>query len=175
MIRGLAEHVGGVALHKFWVARNLAFFIVDDVLDACDPTLDHDLRPRLYLDLVFRAIVHDLSKYHPDEAAAFARTAGRLRETTYGTEEYRALLREIKPAIERHYARNSHHPEHYDDGIAGMSYEDLIEMVADWGAAVRRHDDGDLDLSIAKNAERFGYNRNLEIALRATARQMRLL
>lgn len=175
MIKGMAQHVGGVALHKFWVARNLTLFVVDDVMDACDPTADRPLRPGLYADLALRGLVHDWSKYHPDEAMAFAKTSGALKVTPYGTEEYKALLRQIKPAIERHYRRHPHHPEHHRDGIHSMSEADLIEMVADWGAAVRRGPDGDLDRSIVENAERFGYDREREIELRGLARRMRLL
>lgn len=173
-LKGMAEHIGGVAVHKFWVARNLLLYCVDDVLDACAPLEENSLRPRLYAELAFRALIHDWSKYHPDEAIYFARTSAKLKTTTYGTEAYRELLRIIKPAITRHYARHPHHPEHYLGGVAEMSSSDLIEMVADWGAAVRRQKDGDLDFSITENAKRFHYSRDTEIQLRGIARRMRL-
>jgi hypothetical protein len=171
---GWIRHFAGTTTHKFWVARNISLFIIDDFLEGCSPMSD-DWDWRLWLDLAQRAVVHDLSKYSPDEAAAFAATSHRLRETEYGSAEYRGLLRVIKPAIERHYSRNSHHPEHHRNGIKGMSTADLIEMVADWGAAVRRHADGDLDRSIVQNADRFDYDRDTELRLRGIAMRMRLL
>lgn len=61
----------------------------------------------------------------------------------------------LKPAIEHHYQVNSHHPEHYPDGFAGMSLLDRIEMYCDWKAAVKRNKNGDLNKSIEINAKRF--------------------
>lgn len=175
ILRGIANHAFGTTVHKLWVARNLGLFVVDDFLRGCGPMDEEGWDWHLYGELAIRAVVHDLSKYAPDEALAFARTSHKLKTTTYGTDEYRALLREIKPAIDAHYRRNSHHPEHHHEGLAGMAKADLIEMVADWGAAVRRHDDGDLERSIIENAERFGYDRDTEIKLRGIAQRMRLL
>jgi uncharacterized protein DUF5662 len=174
MLKGMLRHVGGVTVHKFWVARNLALFILDDVLEACSP-IGPDFRPSLYADLAVRAARHDLSKYLPDEAIAFARTSDRLKVTEYGTDDYRRLLAMIRPAIERHYARNSHHPEHHHEGVRGMSEADVIEMIADWGAAVRRSANGDLERSIVENADRFEYDRDAEIKLRGIAARMRLV
>ena len=31
---------------------------------------------------------------------------------TYGSDEYKACLTEMKPALDHHYAANRHHPEH---------------------------------------------------------------
>lgn len=98
----------------------------------------------------------------------------------------------MKPAIDRHNAVNSHHPEHHgylecngcfkrwpkDYGgscdvcgygqftlrpnVAGMSLLDLIEMICDWKAATLRHNDGDIPRSIEINQERFGYSDELK-------------
>jgi hypothetical protein len=170
---GYLWHFGSTTLHKFWVAFHLMRWVFSDYLRA----LEHDDIPPLllWLELVKRALLHDLSKYRRDEAQGFARTIHRLGSTPYGTDAYKELLREIKPSIQRHYSRNRHHPEWHADGYEGMSRIDRIEMVADWGAAVRRHKDGDLERSITTNAERFGYGDNETIFLRSTARRMRLL
>ena len=37
-------------------------------------------------------------------------------------------------AISLHFARNTHHPEHYFSGVESMSLLDMIEMVCDWKA-----------------------------------------
>ena len=34
--------------------------------------------------------------------------------------------------------QNRHHPEYYEDGIAGMTLVDLEEMLSDWEAASHR-------------------------------------
>lgn len=49
-----------------------------------------------------------------------------ILQHSLGCDEYRACLREMKPALEHHYASNSHHPEHYSNGIQGMSLFDLL-------------------------------------------------
>lgn len=175
MTRGWFKHIVGTTTHKFWVARNLAAWVWCDYKDCLVDPLCEFPPVNLYAALAKRAIVHDLSKYSWTEAEGFARTSDRLRSTTYGTPEYAAMLRQIKPSIAHHYTRNSHHPEHHPEGICGMGKADRIEMVADWGAAVRRHADGDLDVSIKKNATRFDYGAGTELELRRFAVQMGLL
>lgn len=78
----------------------------------------------------------------------------------------------MKPALDHHYAHNRHHPEHFPDGIRGMSLLDLVEMLADWKAATERHADGDLARSIEINQARFGYGDELKVVLRNTAKDM---
>lgn len=106
-------------------------------------------------DLFERAVIHDYSKFSPEEFDDFERVTPRLKTLTYGSEEYRASLREIKPAIQHHYQVNSHHPEHYPDGINGMNLLDVIEMVCDWIAATERVKDGDIYKGLEINKERF--------------------
>src|SRR3981081_1185912 len=61
-----------------------------------------------------RALVHDASKLEPPEKEAFDVATPKLKDLKYGSDEYRAALREIKPALEHHYSANDHHPEHYE-------------------------------------------------------------
>jgi hypothetical protein len=42
-----------------------------------------------------------------------------------------------------------------------MDIVDLVEMLCDWKAATMRHDGGDIERSIAINAERFGISDQL--------------
>lgn len=74
---------------------------------------------------------------------------------TYGSDEYKKCLQAIKPALDHHYANNSHHPEHYKQGIDDMDLLDLVEMLADWKAASERHNDGNILKSIEINGKRF--------------------
>ena len=101
---------------------------------------------------------HDNSKLESPEREIYAEALPRLAGTSYGTPEYQALLDSIRPALDHHYANNRHHPEHHENGIRGMSLIDLLEMICDWCAAVKRHDDGDIRVSIQKNQKRFGYS-----------------
>jgi len=86
--------------------------------DSRADTIDHINTVRKFMgamiaNLKNRAYEHDQSKLEPPEKEAFDVLTPRLKNLTYGSEEYRACLREMKPAIEHHYANNSHHPEHY--------------------------------------------------------------
>ena len=90
---------------------------------------------------------------------------------TYGSDEYRQCLRDIKPAIEHHNAHNSHHPEYYPNGIDGMDLLDLLELVCDWKAASERHDDGDVLKSIEINEKRFKMSPQLAGILRNTIKR----
>jgi hypothetical protein len=120
-------------------------------------------------DLLARAEHHDASKLQTPEKEAFDIATPKLHGLTYGSEEYRAALREMKPAIEHHYSLNPHHPEFYGhDGIDGMSLVDLIEMLCDWKAATERHDDGDIKASLEHNEERFKIGGQLGMILRNT-------
>jgi hypothetical protein len=113
------------------------------------------------MSLLIRAEAHDASKLEAPEKEAYDALTPRLAGLTYGSDEYRATLKEMKPAIQHHYANNSHHPEHYEQGIAGMDLLDLIEMFCDWKAASLRHKDGDFAKSLEINKERFGISDQL--------------
>jgi hypothetical protein len=74
--------------------------------------------------------------------------------------------------IEHHYAANDHHPEHYPNGIAGMSLLSLIEMLADWKAAGERTREGSMRQSLEVNRRRFGPDDMLYGILENTAREL---
>jgi hypothetical protein len=117
---------------------------------------------RVIDDLKIRARDHDRSKFEDPEKEIFDEYTPKLAGTTYGSDEYRSYLAEMKVALDHHYAVNSHHPEHYPDGIRGMSLYDLVEMLCDWKAATLRHHDGDIRRSIEMNQARFGYSDELK-------------
>lgn len=111
--------------------------------------------------LLDRAMIHDASKLAEPEASAFAEVTDKLRTSTYGSKEYEAFRLQLGPALAHHYANNSHHPEHYPNGIDGMSVLDICEMICDWGASCKRHNDGNLFNSITKNRDRFAMSDQL--------------
>lgn len=114
-----------------------------------------EILTELAKELDARGSSHDASKLKSPEVEIFDAYTEKLKNVTYGSEEYKKYLAEMKPALDHHYAENKHHPEYYRDGIGGMNLIDLVEMWADWKAASERHADGDFDKSIEHNKERF--------------------
>lgn len=126
---------------------------------------------RAATDLLQRGEVHDLSKFSPEEVKTFTEFTPKLKGSTYGSDEYKAFLTEMKPALENHYANNRHHPEHFVNGMAGMNLIDLVECFFDWLASTKRHADGDIQRSITINAVRFDMPEMLSSIFRNTARE----
>lgn len=124
-------------------------------------------------ELLSRAMVHDNSKLRSPEKELFDEFTPKLKDSTYGSEEYKQFLNDLKPALDHHYAKNSHHPEHYANGVNGFDLFDLVEMFFDWKAATERHADGDIMRSITINKERFGLSDQLCDILRNTAVRLR--
>lgn len=106
-------------------------------------------------EFIERSIAHDQSKLESPEAEIFDIYTSKLRGCTYGSDEYKTYLKEMQVALDHHYKKNSHHPEHYPNGINGMNLFDLVEMLCDWKAATLRHADGDIYKSLEINSERF--------------------
>lgn len=146
-------------------------------MDSTQDTLDHIRKVQARIEeirnyLLGRAQLHDASKLVQPEKAGYDRLTTRLAEVVYGTDEYRAALAEAKDTIAHHYAVNSHHPEHYENGIAGMSLLDVIEMLCDWKAASERTKQGSITTSLAHNKERFGISDQLASILENTVKEL---
>jgi len=124
------------------------------------------------LEILKRCNSHDSSKLQKPEKPVYDEFTPKLRESTYGSDEYKAILKEIGPALKHHYENNSHHPEHFENGVNGMTLLDLIEMLADWKAATLRHDDGDIQKSLKINKERFGISDQLSEIFENTIKEM---
>ena len=112
--------------------------------------------------LAEKSILHDKSKLEDPEKPIFDEYEKKLKGLEYGSDEYKATLEEMKPAIKHHYEVNRHHPEHYENGMKGMNLLDLLEMFCDWKAAGERHETGDIKKSIEVNQKRFGYSDDLK-------------
>ena len=122
--------------------------------------------------LNIRAIRHDRSKLFDPEKSGYDQLTVKLKDCVYGSDEYRAALAEAKPIIEHHYAYNSHHPEHYKNGIAGMSLLDIVEMLCDWKAASERTKQGSIAQSLTHNKKRFGIDDQLAAILENTVKEL---
>lgn len=126
---------------------------------------------RLFTDkLTTRGVDHDRLKMKSPEVEIFTEFTPKLANTTYGSEEYKEFLEQMKPALEHHYANYRHHPEHFVDGVNDMNLIDLVEMICDWKASTLRHNDGNLLKSIEINAQRFGMSEQLTQILINTAK-----
>ena len=119
-----------------------------------------------------RAKDHDASKLEDPEKSTFDDATSRLKKLTYGSDEYKAQLELMAPALKHHYENNRHHPEHFDNGILGMDLVDLFEMICDWKAATERHSDGDIVESINKNQKRFKYSDDVKEILLNTIKNL---
>jgi len=124
------------------------------------------------VELLKRGEVHDESKLSEEELSIFVKYSPKLKSTTYGSPEYKQFLAEMKPALDNHYAKNSHHPEHFENGIRGMTLVDLVEMLLDWWASTKRHADGDIMRSIDLNERRFNIPPELADILKNTIRTL---
>jgi len=125
---------------------------------------------RFFTDkLTTRGELHDLSKMDSPEIELFAEHTDKLNQIEYGSDEYKAELEALKPALEHHYSHNRHHPEYHKEGISGMNLLDVTEMLCDWKASSERQKNGNLLKSIEINAERFNIDKQLMQILINTA------
>ena len=128
--------------------------------DSTVDTLKHQKRVCYYLieaskELLTRASIHDSSKLETPEKELFDEFSSKLASSTYGSPEYINFLEGLKDALDHHYQNNTHHPQHYEDGVDGMNLFDIIEMFYDWKAASERHGDGNFEDSLKLNKDRF--------------------
>lgn len=110
---------------------------------------------RLVIALEDRAIKHDDSKERSPEVEVFDVETPKLKQLVYGSQEYKDSLARLGPALEHHYKANRHHPEHFDNGVDGMTLVDLVEMFCDWMAASKRTKNGNPMKSVEVSVERF--------------------
>lgn len=113
-------------------------------------------------DIERRSLEHDASKMLDDEFSGFARINAIARVNKFGSEEYKASMKQERATIDLHFSRNSHHPERpqllgelaeADSGLpddytywsardrAHMTFLDVIEMVCDWWGARKGYGD----------------------------------
>lgn len=82
-----------------------------------------------------RAATHDNSKLQAPEKEGFDRRGPELKSRAFGSPEYQQALAEMGELLKHHYAANRHHPEHFENGVDGMTLLDVVEMICDWMAS----------------------------------------
>jgi len=145
--------------------------------DSTADTEQHIRKVQARMDVVIhelraRAEVHDASKLREPEKSGYDQLTAKLADVEYGSDAYRAALEEARPTIEHHYAVSPHHPEHWTNGIAGMSLLDVIEMLCDWKAASERTKQGSIAQSLGHNRMRFQIDDQLASILENTVREL---
>ena len=141
------------------------------MIDSTAETLDHIRRVNILLihvitNLLYRCISHDSSKLYGIEKDWLDRQSVKLNQLEYSP-TYLGELAEsdsgpsLEEFLKSHYKNNSHHPEHYENGINGMTLIDLVEMTCDWKAAGERHLNGSFKNSLDVNIKRFNINPQL--------------
>lgn len=146
--------------------------------DSTEYIEKHRRNVRYYMDemmsnLTERMCDHDKSKLQPPEKEMFDKSIPQLKELEYGTPEYKQALEDMGPGLAHHYENNSHHPEHFDNGIWGMSLLDLVEMFCDWRAAFVQNSGKDFVESIDRAQDRFGISDQLCKIFLNTLEEMR--
>jgi hypothetical protein len=165
-------------------------------------TVKHEISRRMFS--------HDRSKLESPELQMFEQFTNELAGLTYGSDEYKRCLEQMKKlALGHHYKNNRHHPEYFEDcakdtsaiercenvlaglkqiqvsypkdeyvfgyaidiieahkqalesNINGMNLVDIVEMICDWLAACKRHNDGNIYRSVEINKDRFGISPQL--------------
>jgi len=121
------------------------------------------------VELLKRANEHDSTKLESPEREKFEANTEKLNAMTFGTPEYeQQKVEALGDALAHHYARNRHHPEHFENGIDDMNLIDLVEFLADCKAASERHNDGNIMKSIEELAEKKGISAQLKKILKNT-------
>ena len=143
--------------------------------EARKETIKHIEKVRIHLsslmlEMGHKSREHDATKLKDPEFKIFLEYTPKLRNTTYGSDEYKGYLKEMQVALDHHYSHNRHHPEHFKNGIKDMDLIDLCEMICDWLAATERHADGDIQKSLEINQKRFGYGDELKEIMRNTVK-----
>lgn len=128
----------------------------DSSLDTSKHIANVQQKTGFIIGLIMNQVAnHDSTKLESPEKETFDEYTPKLKNTTYGSDEYKSHLEGMKVALDHHYSSNRHHPEFHKNGVNDMTLIDLIEMFADWWAATERHADGDLMKSIEYNGKRF--------------------
>lgn len=142
-------------------------------IECIQETLKHIKRVGQLLHQVLFTILenasnHDASKLLEPELSSFTKFTPQLQNTVYNSKEYLKYLKKMNPAIKHHYSVNSHHPDHWEHGVAQMNLIEILEMLADWKAASERMKNGSLQDSIIKNQKRFEYSDEFKCLLMNT-------
>lgn len=115
------------------------------------------------------AITHHYAhnRHHPEHYAGGARGQGVVELKRIDSQNFIAAPDDIYIYLNLQRYLEQRKAE-IEAPINGMTLFDLIEMLCDWVAAVRRHDNGDIDKSLEVNQQRFSISPQLQQILENT-------
>lgn len=146
--------------------------------DSTQDTQEHIRKVQNFLEDIrsgirFRLYMHDASKLEEPEKSMYDEYKPKIRQAEiefgYGSKEYEDVLKKMGEALRHHFEANSHHPEHFPNGINGMSLLDLIEALADWKAASSQYG---TPLNLEANRRRFGMSDQLFEIFQNTVKEL---
>lgn len=83
-------------------------------------------------DLISRFENHDKSKLSSPELECYNKYVPVLKTVNYGTPAYFEIRQNmLDEGLRHHYEMNRHHPEHFKNGIEGMTLVDIFEFFCD--------------------------------------------
>ena len=146
-----------------------------ETYDSTKDTLEHsklvyEYVKQLTVKMQTQAFSHDESKLVSPEKEAFDEYTPKLKDCEYNSTEYKNFLAKLKPVLDHHYANNSHHPEHFENGIQGFTLIELVEFFCDNLASTKRMKTGNIFKSLDINQKRFGYSDDIKNILKNTAK-----
>ena len=128
---------------------------------------------RIISALIERSAKHDLSKLSEPEKSIFDKIKPEMRkverEFGYGSPQWQEQYDRVSVALRHHYSVNDHHPEHFPNGVNGMSLVSLLEMLADWKSAAEENGH---EINFEHVCERFGIEPQLKSILAATLKEL---
>lgn len=74
-----------------------------------------------------RVVTHDQTKLKKGEVEIFAEYTPKLKQTEYGSDDYKFMLGEMQSALKHHYKHNRHHPEFFDSFPVSSSEPIILE------------------------------------------------
>jgi hypothetical protein len=116
-----------------------------------------------------RGDVHDITKLMSPEVE-LARAADKCLGPRKGLENRRGKCSHVDAFIAAHYCNplNSHHPEHFENGVEDMNMIDMLEMLCDWRACCSGNFSDTLDRGFA----RFKVSGPLRSLMRKTCKEL---
>ncbi len=107
-------------------------------------------------ELYKRADSHDDSKLQMPELGMLI-NMDKSKRPVYGSPEYYEHIKKNQAFFDHHYRGNSHHPEHYKNGVHDMDLVDVIEMIADWCSYSKNLSIQEICNLIEQQSKRFGF------------------
>lgn len=86
----------------------------------------------------------------------------------YGSAEYTDKMKRWKKVFDHHYKHNSHHPEHFEEGINGMTLIDIIEMLCDWVGYKSVMSITEAINTVDQQMDRYGFSQDLRDIIKNT-------